>query len=117
MSKKKPKRYYNVMYRQHFSFYIGWSRKAFTEYLIEFYEIDPEVEEYEGICMELICDDKHEVLVWTAPSSGKDKIQTILHECIHAAIRTLEARGIKTTGDNQEPLAYLTEYLFGVAYE
>jgi len=39
--------------------------------------------------------------------------KTVLHECLHMAIRILCHRGFKITLDNHEPLAYLQEYLFG----
>lgn len=33
------------------------------------------------------------------------------HEAVHAALMILEYRGIKTTEENSEPMAYLVQYL------
>lgn len=37
--------------------------------------------------------------------------ETLAHECVHAAWRTLELVGVKCGVDNQEPLAYLTGWI------
>lgn len=37
--------------------------------------------------------------------------ETLAHECVHAAWRTLELVGVKSDVDNQEPLAYLTGWI------
>lgn len=39
-------------------------------------------------------------------------LRTLVHECIHAAFRVCEYKGITIVMDNQEPLAYLSDYLF-----
>lgn len=37
--------------------------------------------------------------------------ETLTHECVHAAWRTLQLVGVKSDVDNQEPLAYLTGWI------
>lgn len=37
--------------------------------------------------------------------------ETLAHECVHAAWRTLELVGVKSDVDNQEPLAYLAGWI------
>lgn len=39
-------------------------------------------------------------------------LQTITHECVHAAWGVLETVGIEVSFENQEPLAYLTDWIF-----
>lgn len=38
--------------------------------------------------------------------------QTLVHECVHAAWYILDNAGVEVTADNQEPLAYLTDWLY-----
>ncbi|QQV57869.1 hypothetical protein ACJBUE_20995 (plasmid) [Ralstonia syzygii subsp. celebesensis] len=40
-------------------------------------------------------------------------LQTLCHECVHAALFILDGAGVDVTESNGEPLAYLTDFLFG----
>jgi hypothetical protein len=47
----------------------------------------------------------------------KFDIQTIVHECFHAAIATAKIVGIVLDYDNDEPLAYLADWFAGKVLE
>lgn len=49
-------------------------------------------------------------IIVTLTVQDKD-IFTVLHESIHAAWEVLGKAGVKVDSDNQEPLAYLSEYI------
>ncbi len=40
-------------------------------------------------------------------------IQTISHECYHAAVTLYESLGAENCSDLEEPIAYMTDYLVG----
>lgn len=44
-----------------------------------------------------------------------DSLQTLAHEAVHSAWDMLSNAGVVATDDNQEALAYLTDYIFGQA--
>lgn len=40
------------------------------------------------------------------------RLNTLVHECLHVAWDILDDKGVMCSVDNQEPLAYLTDYIF-----
>ncbi len=55
----------------------------------------------------------HASVIWI-PNWDKtiDIRGTLVHECVHAAVRILHDKGVPIRIENDETLAYLTQYLF-----
>jgi len=51
------------------------------------------------------------VIIWTESNYPTN----LVHECVHAANYTLESRGVKSDFNNDEPQAYLVEWIFAKA--
>lgn len=49
----------------------------------------------------------------TSKERNEERLKTIVHECIHAALFTYELIDSDVSLDSQEPFAYYIEYIFG----
>ena len=54
-------------------------------------------------------DISHSIIIMVVTSNS---LPLIVHECVHAAIFLLDLVGISVSPEEQEPVAYLTEYIF-----
>lgn len=85
-------------------------RITFTDSLREFHSLAPG---YDGSDADGAC----------APGKRADLVvgvfdrrwQTVVHECIHAAVTVLQRVGIDPLSNNSEPLAYMAEHLVSTA--
>ena len=69
--------------------------------------------EKEGGFMRIEKKDGHSHVIWVPDfDSTITKRGVLVHECVHAAAAILEAKGIPLRLENDEILAYLTEYIF-----
>lgn len=98
---KKSYHFYCETYGENFYFAPEWSKK----YLSEFTGVS--VGSENGKCLK----NEQGVLIWVEKYDLKN-LHVLMHECIHAANYVLHDRGVVTTTDNDEALAYLAEFVF-----
>lgn len=51
-------------------------------------------------------------IVTDATTGMRERRHTLLHEAVHCAISILDDKGVRSSSDNDEPLAYLVEWIF-----
>ncbi len=105
----KPTHYWCDLWKMNFYFYLGWKPEEFKKYTtfdgVSFEGVDGRMIWPKGPATQLI----H---IWIRK---KTDMVSLVHECVHAAILTLDVRGVKLDADNDEPLAYLIEMIFSKA--
>lgn len=106
---RKPRTWYCDIYDQHFEFCLGWSNKSLESYLKHTYNHDIDSSDSLGLHLSYGTGKKAVSVIWV---EDKTDLPVIAHECLHAAIRTLDKHNIKTYPDNHEALSYLFEIIF-----
>lgn len=110
----KPKFHYDNCWRANFWFCLGWNQDAFAFYIKKQFDHEISTKPVNGKTIEFFDKGNHICVVWTRK---KRDIPSLVHECLHAAIFTLDMRGVKFDVDNHEPLTYLVESLVRKALE
>jgi hypothetical protein len=99
--KKKPKWFYCDTYRENFYFVPEWK--------------DSEVNEYFGVSMGIASGKtlltNSGVVIWVEKFNLKE-LDILHHECIHAANFVLSKKGVEIDSENDEALAYLSQFVF-----
>lgn len=116
----KPAHYYNEFWRQNFYFFIGWEEKFFNGYLNKFYNVTYDVNRIDGMCCQLINDEKGEdvICIWTKNKpTSPESISVLAHECLHAVNRCLDDRKYKLDLNNDETQAYFLTIILRKAME
>ncbi len=112
---KKAKWFYCELYKENFYFLPAFSLKevkAFTMRQFGF-EYNVNLDKSDGKAIEVSNDERSAFIIWIRHNDKTDKnLAALTHECVHIAGWILGNRGIKITPDNDEPLTYLTEYIF-----
>ena len=104
----KPKHYYLEIYRMNYYFFNGFSRDLFRAYSSKYFNHEIRETNFSGKCL-LYTDNKGSIVsIWY---DKKDKA-ALAHECVHAAVMTLEKNGIDYNNDDGETLAYLVGHLY-----
>lgn len=49
---------------------------------------------------------------WVVIYLPKNSLRTACHECVHGAMSLLDVLGVKPSFDEQEPVAWLTDFMF-----
>lgn len=114
----KARHYFDEMWRHNFLFCLGWKPEQYIEFCKDKFDYTPSIEN---------CDGEHVLIesrgigfqhvIWTRRKAGPKFYPTLAHECLHAAIKTLEYNGVKLDPNNDEPLAYLLSNLMRKALE
>lgn len=113
-SSKRPelKHYYCHTWRENFYFMLGYSPEQANQYILKNHNHDIDFSKCDGKCVELVTDDGFSLqYIWIRKSNKNRMMAALAHECVHAAMHTLDRRGVNLPVDNHEPLAYLTEAL------
>lgn len=56
---------------------------------------------------------KKGIVIWMKNKDrSNENLTTLHHECIHAASYLLSSRGVKADFDNDEPLTYMSQFIF-----
>jgi hypothetical protein len=104
----KPKSAYNPIYKVNYYFCIGWKPEAFTKYIAKHFDYKTNCGLSDGKTIFATSDQGAILLIWTR---RKNDYAVLSHECVHAANYTFEHIGHKLSTSNDEPQAYLVEYL------
>lgn len=100
--------YYDECFLCNFYFCIGWKEEDFTRYMKEYFNHDVKnISNARGKCFFTETKNSKTTIIWTRHKRGKDFYETLAHECIHAAIESLENKDIFINHDNDEILTYL----------
>lgn len=117
---KKPGWFYCSTWMMNYWYFLGWSEKSFIKYCKEKFNYEPG-DLKSGKLIFLTCDKGTRILIWT---KVKSDLPSFVHECVHAATFTLEAKGWRPDFSNDEPLTYLVQSIFangvkhtGVSYD
>lgn len=102
---KKPGHFYDEVWRQNYYFHVGWSEEMFYSYWS--FQARPPLKD--GYCIELNQKNGNGIIIWIRKMPKKKMIGVLAHECVHAALWCLKARGFVLDYDNDEPLTYLVE--------
>lgn len=114
--RRKPKTWFCKVYRVEYYFCVGWTRKEFYKFYTKELNGKRTLENFDqlsGICIEFT--NPMGVAIWTEPEDKKRHYRALLHECIHAACFTLDARKAGIDWPTCEPLTYLAEAIFAEA--
>jgi hypothetical protein len=113
MRKQKVHLYVDECWKQGFYFLIGWSDAAFARFMKRNFNHDIEgTHTTDGATYWLETEDgASTILIWTRNKAGALFYEVLAHECVHAAVRCLDTRGVKLDPSNDEPLAYLVSTL------
>ena len=99
-TKKIPHHFYCELYYQNFYFCMGWKRSEIKSYFnIEIDEIakGSTISTHGG------------VIIWI---DSKESLGALAHESVHAAKFLFAQKGIISSNENDEPLAYMVQWIF-----
>lgn len=109
-SKKTPKSYRQITFRQDVLYFIGWSKKEFNEYVSEHFDDEDPVTTESGVCyMQERENDDPVLIIWV---EHKKRLDILVHEVTHGANYILQSAGHEHSYDNDETQAYLNQELF-----
>jgi len=109
---KRPKPYYDKMYRQQFLFCYAWEYEKFKAYMEKKYEQDiGEDDSCGGLTIHINENGEDVIIIFVLKQNRKDMCIDLAHECVHAAYMCLEARGVSLKASLDEPLAYFVSRL------
>lgn len=91
-------------------FYLGWKPEEFKDYT----NYNGPMDAANGKCIEWSNKEGQIIKIWT---KRKTDLGSLMHECIHAAVWTLQNRGVLADWDNDEPLTYLAQEIFEAAID
>lgn len=98
--KKVPHHFYCELYYQNFYFCMGWKRSEMKKFF------NVEIEECaKGMALNTPAG----IVIWI--ESG-EAIGACVHECVHAAKFLFAQKGIISSNENDEPLAYMVQWIF-----
>jgi len=103
----RPKHFYCEVYRMNFYYCLGWTQGEIEKYMKDRHKIDTTFDRVQGRVM--FNKEEAIVVIWTRKKSD---INSLVHECVHAASFTLESRGVLISHLNDEAMAYLVEAIF-----
>ena len=103
--KKKPHHFYCELYFENFYFCNGWKRS--------------EVKEFFGIEIEersrgLTASGPNGIVIWI---ESPQYLGALAHESVHAAKFLFNYKGVQPSNENDEPLAYLVQFIFENCYK
>jgi hypothetical protein len=103
--KKKPHHFYCELYFENFYFCNGWKRSE-----VEYYfgiEIDAKARGLTAL-------GPKGIMIWIESSKF---IGALAHESVHAAKFLFYQKGVTASNENDEPLAYLVQFIFENCYK
>lgn len=98
--KRVPYHFYSDLYFQNFFFCPGWKKTQVEKFFN--IELDPSCR---GVT--LITD--RGIVIWI---ESKDLYGCLAHEAVHAAKFLFKQKGVISSNENDEPLAYLVQWIF-----
>jgi hypothetical protein len=100
MKKKYPHHFYCEIFFQNFYFCNGWKRDEMRSFFgVDIGEND------KGVTMSA----PDGIIIWIE----SDKyIGALVHESVHAAKFLFSQKGVQASTENDEPLAYMVQYIF-----
>lgn len=104
------------IYGDYLHIFIG-SRKQYLAYVLKCYNVDlsGDIRELTDGAATFIS--PHIYSLWLAHYHNTiASMGTLVHECLHIAIKVLEHRSIYMSAEEDEALAYLQEWLFETAF-
>ena len=105
--------YYCNTYRINFEFFIGTDEKKLKDYLKKKYSLtDFETAGNDGL-VGITSDDQYEIILIYV--RNRNDILSLHHECNHAAMFALDARGVEIDTSNHEAFTYLSDEIFSYA--
>lgn len=116
MAKKKPRWVYQDLYHANIEFYIDWTLEEYQEYCRKRFGF--EWVNHEGIQGHAAVVDQKSTgktvyLMWARPQKkGLKRDSVIVHESVHLANKILKDRGYKFDPEDDEPLAYLVDWIY-----
>lgn len=111
---KTPVDVYQDLWNMQYILFLGWKDHEFDNWCVENLHFQPESSGKGGLCLYGNGSEGDVCCVWV---KRKNDHGTIAHECLHAAMETLSARGVKCDYDNPEPLTYLHGWIVDKCYE
>ena len=103
--KKKPHHFYCELYFQNFYFCPGWKRQELNEYF------GVQIDEYaKGVTLAT----GNGIIIWI---ESPKYLGALCHEAVHAAKFLFVQKGVIASNDNDEPLAYLVQFIFENCYK
>ena len=103
--KKTPHHFYSDVYYQNFYYCQAWKREQVESFFN--IKIDPSTR---GLTFEV----EKGIVIWI---SSVDLVGCLVHESIHAANFLFRQKGIMASNENDEPLAYFTQWIFENCYK
>lgn len=98
--KRKPHHFYSDLYFQNFYFCPGWKKNEVEKFF------NVELDQY---CRGITMTTENGIAIWIQDNV---LIGCLVHECIHAANFLLKQKGVIASHENDEPLAYLVQWIF-----
>lgn len=105
----KPAFYYCDLVKMNFYFCIGWKPNDFAKYARQKFNHDPQMNLAAGKTLLWESGTTRIVTIWV---DKKSNIESLVHECVHAANMALDVIGHKADFENDEIQAYLVGLLF-----
>jgi hypothetical protein len=113
--RKKPSHFYCNLFGANVYFFVGWSQKDFSEYLMKNYNSPVEASDSNGVTKQIIHNGAPIIMIWIR--SGKRLLPTLVHESIHATNLILYVAGVRPSFINDELQAYYSAMLFKFGIE
>lgn len=115
----KPGTFHCPTWKQNFYFFVGWKQSDFLLHLKNKWGVDVDPKpQFRGQTITLERNGEERYLIQTEGDPyTPEGAATLAHECLHAALHTLEMRGVNDFGTHQEPLCYLMDTLVQSALE
>lgn len=96
--------------------YLAKSLEEYNSFIVK-YDRSAVVgsDECSGITADVVDDKGRFFVVMALHENSRSNTQVIVHESVHAAIKIMDSCGVPISEDNQETIAYLTDYIFSKA--
>ncbi len=98
--KRQPYHFYSDLYFQNFYFCPGWKR----EQIQKMFNV-----ELDSSCRGVTMVTESGIVIWIEENT---LLGCLVHECVHAAKFLFKQKGVISSNENDEPLAYLVQWIY-----
>ena len=106
---RHPHWYFCDLWRVNFYYFLGWKWNDFCNYIKKHHDYVVDHEAPSGKCIMKPTSKGGQVMIWTAKKSD---LNSLVHECVHAANWLTERAGYSINPNNDEAYAYLVTNIF-----
>lgn len=115
----KPHWFYEEIYGVNIYFAPGYQKKDVEASILCTFKREIKIRDgYGGVTIEFEFENRYGIYIWLDEDIKSNyNLKNLHHEIIHAAGMILDRAGVHASFDNDEPLTYLSSWLFGKCLE